>query len=233
MALREIDIRAAVQQHFDDIGHDANTFDIVYENTQARERTQILFDVANQQGGLVIGTGDLSELALGWCTYNADQMSSYNVNAGVPKTLISYLVRWYAAHRASAELSAVLQRVLATPISPELVPGERGEITQHTEALVGPYVLHDFFLYHFMRNGFTPAKIDALAQRAFAGTFDKATIRRWLKVFFQRFMSQQFKRTTLPPGPKVGTVSLSPRGDWRMPDEVSAAALIAAIDALQ
>ena len=233
VALREIDIRAAVQQHFDDIGHDANTFDIVYENTQARERTQILFDVANQQGGLVIGTGDLSELALGWCTYNADQMSSYNVNAGVPKTLISYLVRWYAAHRASAELSAVLQRVLATPISPELVPGERGEITQHTEALVGPYVLHDFFLYHFMRNGFTPAKIDALAQRAFAGTFDKATIRRWLKVFFQRFMSQQFKRTTLPPGPKVGTVSLSPRGDWRMPDEVSAAALIAAIDALQ
>ena len=232
VALHEIDIRAAVQQHFDDIGHAANTFDVVYENTQARERTQILFDVANQQNAILVGTGDLSELALGWCTYNADHMASYNVNTGVPKTLVSYLVRWYATHRAHAELSAVLQRVLSTPISPELVPGRDGQIGQHTEDLVGPYVLHDFFLFHFVRNGFTPAKIDALAQQAFAGAFTKAIIRRWLKVFFERFMSQQFKRTTLPPGPKVGTVSLSPRGDWRMPDEVSAAALIAAIDEL-
>ena len=231
--LREIDIRAAVQQHFDDIGHDANTFDIVYENTQARERTQILFDVANQQGAILVGTGDLSELALGWCTYNADHMASYNVNAGVPKTLVSYLVRWYASHRANAELSAVLQRVLATPISPELVPGRDGQIGQHTEDVVGPYLLHDYFLFHFVRNGFTPAKIDALAQQSFAGAFAKTTIRHWLKVFFQRFMSQQFKRTTLPPGPKVGSVSLSPRGDWRMPDEASAAALLAAIEVLQ
>ena len=231
--LREIDIRAAVQQHFDDIGHDANTFDIVYENTQARERTQVLFDVANQQGAILVGTGDLSELALGWCTYNADHMASYNVNAGVPKTLVSYLVRWYASHRANAELSAVLQRVLATPISPELVPGRDGQIGQHTEDVVGPYLLHDYFLFHFVRNGFTPAKIDALAQQSFAGAFAKNTIRHWLKVFFQRFMSQQFKRTTLPPGPKVGSVSLSPRGDWRMPDEASAAALLAAIEVLQ
>ena len=231
--LREIDIRAAVQQHFDDIGHDANTFDIVYENTQARERTQVLFDVANQQGAILVGTGDLSELALGWCTYNADHMASYNVNAGVPKTLVSYLVRWYASHRANAELSAVLQRVLATPISPELVPGRDGQIGQHTEDVVGPYLLHDYFLFHFVRNGFTPAKIDALAQQSFAGAFTKTTIRHWLKVFFQRFMSQQFKRTTLPPGPKVGSVSLSPRGDWRMPDEASAAALLAAIEVLQ
>ena len=231
--LREIDIRAAVQQHFDDIGHDANTFDIVYENTQARERTQVLFDVANQQGAILVGTGDLSELALGWCTYNADHMASYNVNAGVPKTLVSYLVRWYASHRANAELSAVLQRVLATPISPELVPGRDGQIGQHTEDVVGPYLLHDYFLFHFVRNGFTPAKIDALAQQSFAGAFAKTTIRHWLKVFFQRFMSQQFKRTTLPPGPKVGSVSLSPRGDWRMPDEASAAALLAAIEVLQ
>ena len=231
--LREIDIRAAVQQHFDDIGHDANTFDIVYENTQARERTQVLFDVANQQGAILVGTGDLSELALGWCTFNADHMASYNVNAGVPKTLVSYLVRWYASHRANAELSAVLQRVLATPISPELVPGRDGQIGQHTEDVVGPYLLHDYFLFHFVRNGFTPAKIDALAQQSFAGAFAKTTIRHWLKVFFQRFMSQQFKRTTLPPGPKVGSVSLSPRGDWRMPDEASAAALLAAIEVLQ
>ena len=230
--LREVDIRAAVIQHFADIGHDSSRFDITYENTQARERTQVLFDIANQQGGIVVGTGDLSELALGWCTFNADHMASYNVNASVPKTLIAYLVRWYARHRADAPLAAVLQRVLDTPISPELVPSQDASIGQRTEDLVGPYRLHDFFLYHFLRYGSSPAKIDALAALAFADEFDRGTIRHWLKLFFTRFFSQQFKRTTLPPGPKVGSLSLSPRGDWRMPDEASAAAWLAEIDSL-
>ena len=229
IALREIPIDAAVAQHLKDLAHSAKD-DVVFENAQARERTQLLFDYANRVGGIVVGTGDLSELALGWCTYNADHMASYNVNAGVPKTLVSYLVRWYARHRADPKLAAVLGRVLDTPISPELLAPRDGRISQETEAIIGPYELHDFFLYHYVRDGFEPSKIYALACLAFAGTYDAPTIKRWLKVFFERFFSQQFKRTTLPAGPKVGTVSLSPRGDWRMPDEVSATRLLAEID---
>ena len=230
--LREIPIEAAVDQHLADIAHPGDA-DVTFENVQARERTQILFDTANLMGGIVIGTGDLSELALGWCTFNADQMASYNVNAGVPKTLIAYLVRWYARHRANEGLRAVLERVLETPITPELIPSEDGEIGQQTEAIIGPYELHDFFLYHFLRNGAGAMKIFVLACRAFDGVHAPADIKHWQRVFFQRFFAQQFKRTTLPPGPKVGTVSLSPRGDWRMPDEASAGALLAAIDEIQ
>ena len=227
--LREIPIGAAVAQHLKDLEHTARD-DVVFENAQARERTQLLFDYANRVGGIVVGTGDLSELALGWCTFNADHIASYNVNAGVPKTLVSYLVRWYARHRAGAALAGVLQRVLETPITPELIAPRDGGISQETEAIIGPYELHDFFLYHYVRDGFEPRKIYELARLAFAGNYDAAAIKRWLKVFFERFFSQQFKRTTLPPGPKVGTVSLSPRGDWRMPDEASAASLVAEID---
>jgi len=224
--LREIPIDAAVQQHLADLGHPADLHDVTFENTQARERTQLLFDLANKLGGIVVGTGDLSELALGWCTFNADHMSNYGVNAGVPKTLIAYLVRWYARHRASPELAAVLEEVLDIPISPELVPGtEEDGVAQHTEALVGPYELHDFFLFHYLREGAAPERILALAERAFAERYDAGTVRQWLEVFLRRFHAQQFKRTTLPPGPKVGTVSLSPRGDWRMPDESTPPAL--------
>ena len=230
--LREIPIAAAVEQHLADIAHPGDA-DVTFENVQARERTQILFDTANLVGGIVVGTGDLSELALGWCTFNADQMASYNVNAGVPKTLIAYLVRWYARHRADDELGAVLERVLKTPITPELIPSEDGEISQRTEAIIGPYELHDFFLYHFLRDGAGAEKIFVLARRAFDGLHAPGEIKRWFKVFFERFFAQQFKRTTLPPGPKVGTVSLSPRGDWRMPDEASARALLAAIDDIE
>ena len=230
--LREIPIEAAVEQHLADIAHPGDA-DVTFENVQARERTQILFDTANLTGGIVVGTGDLSELALGWCTFNADQMASYNVNAGVPKTLIAYLVRWYARHRAGKELQPILERVLDTPITPELVPSEDGEIGQRTEEIIGPYELHDFFLFHFLRSGAGAAKIFELATRAFDGDYPPAEIKRWLGVFFRRFFAQQFKRTTLPPGPKVGTVSLSPRGDWRMPDEASAGALLAAIDNLR
>lgn len=230
--LREIPIEAAVDQHLADISHPGDA-DVTFENVQARERTQILFDTANLMGGLVVGTGDLSELALGWCTFNADQMASYNVNAGVPKTLIAYLVRWYARHRANDDLRAVLERVLDTPITPELIPSEDGEITQQTEAIIGPYELHDFTLYHFLRNGAGAFKIFVLACRAFDGVYTPSEIKHWLRVFFARFFAQQFKRTTLPPGPKVGTVSLSPRGDWRMPDEASAGALLAAIDEIE
>lgn len=220
VTLLEIPIHAAVDQHLEDLGHDPDVYDVTFENAQARERTQLLFNLANKHGGLVVGTGDLSELALGWCTFNGDHMASYNVNAGVPKTLIAYLVRWYARHRCSADLASVLEGVLATPISPELVPAtDDAEVAQHTEALVGPYELHDFFLYHYVRHGSAPDKIRWLAGRAFAQRYDEATIERWLGVFLHRFHSQQFKRSTLPPGPKVGTVSLSPRGDWRMPDE--------------
>ncbi len=229
IALREIPIGAAVAQHLDDLQHTSED-DVVFENAQARERTQLLFDYANRVGGIVVGTGDLSELALGWCTFNADHIAGYNVNAGVPKTLVAYLVRWYARHRAGDKLAAVLRRVLDTPITPELIAPEDGRISQRTEDIIGPYELHDFFLYHYVRDGFEPRKIYALARLAFAGSHDAATVKRWLKVFFQRFFSQQYKRTTLPPGPKVGTVSLSPRGDWRMPDEASAAALVAEID---
>lgn len=230
--LREIPIESAVDQHLADISHPGDA-DVTFENVQARERTQILFDTANLMGGIVVGTGDLSELALGWCTFNADQMASYNVNAGVPKTLIAYLVRWYARHRADDDLRAVLERVLATPITPELIPSEDGEIRQETEAIIGPYELHDFFLYHFLRNGAGATKIFVLACRAFDGSYAPHEIKHWLRVFFGRFFAQQFKRTTLPPGPKVGTVSLSPRGDWRMPDEASAGALLAAIDEIE
>ena len=227
--LREISISAAVAQHLNDLEHSGED-DVVFENAQARERTQLLFDYANQVGGIVVGTGDLSELALGWCTFNADHIASYNVNAGVPKTLVSYLVRWYARHRASGELAGVLDRVIDTPITPELIPPRDGRISQETEAIIGPYELHDFFLYHYVRDGFEPRKIYELARLAFDGRYEGATIRQWLKLFFERFFSQQYKRTTLPPGPKVGSVSLSPRGDWRMPDEASAASIIAEID---
>jgi len=227
----EISIDAAVRQHLADLSHSTRN-DVVFENAQARERTQILFNYANKVGGLVVGTGDLSELALGWCTYNADHMSSYNVNASVPKTMMAYLVRWYAGHRASPELAEVLARVLDTPISPELLEVEAGRITQTTETIVGPYELHDFFLFHFLRNGAGPEKLFALARLAFADRYPPAELQRWLRVFLQRFFTQQFKRTTLPPGPKVGSVSLSPRGDWRMPDEASVAGLLAAVDAL-
>ena len=224
--LREVDISAAVGQHLDALGHEGAP-DVVFENAQARERTQILFDVANQVGGIVVGTGDLSELALGWCTFNADQTASYNVNAGVPKTLVACMVRWYARHRAGGALRSVLERVLATPITPELLPAAAGRSGQRTEELVGPFELHDFFLFHFLRGGAGAGKLFALACGAFAGSYSPAEVKRWLTVFLQRFFAQQFKRTTLPPGPKVGTASLSPRGNWRMPDEASASAFLA------
>jgi NAD+ synthase (glutamine-hydrolysing) len=231
--LIEIPIAAAVTQHLKDLDHPVGQHDVVYENAQARERTQLLFNYANKVGGIVVGTGDLSELALGWCTFNGDHMANYNVNASVPKTMIAYLVRWYARHRATNNLAKVLDTVLKTPISPELLPpSEDGSISQATESIIGPYELHDFFLYHYLRNGFGPRKIYALALTSFAGTYPDDTVKRWMKLFFGRFFSQQFKRTTLPPGPKVGTVSLSPRGDWRMPDEATADAMIAGIDAL-
>ena len=228
-AIREISIEQAVRSHLDDIGHDG-AYDVTFENVQARERTQILFDIANQVGGIVVGTGDLSELALGWCTFNADHMAHYNVNASVPKTMVAYLVRWYGRHRAGAELAAVLERVLDTPITPELVPSESGAVAQKTEAIIGPYELHDFFLYHYMRTGAAPDKIYALASLAFAEDYSGEDIRRWLKVFFRRFFAAQFKRTTLPAGPKVGTVALSPRGDWRMPDEADASAALKSLE---
>ena len=219
---REINIAKSVTQHFEDIGHDASVHDVTYENSQARERTQILMDVANQVGGMVIGTGDLSELALGWCTYNGDHMSMYGVNGGVPKTLVQYLIRYLALLPAFAEQRDVLIDVIDTPISPELTPAdENGNIAQKTEDLVGPYELHDFFLYYHMRWGFRPSKIYMLAQRAFDGKYDDETIRKWLLTFCRRFFNQQFKRSCLPDGPKVGSVSLSPRGDWRMPSDAA------------
>jgi NAD+ synthase (glutamine-hydrolysing) len=218
---RTISINKATTQHFIDIGHDPNDHSVTYENAQARERTQILFDVANQVGGIVIGTGDLSELALGWCTYNADHMANYGVNAGVPKTLVRHLVGWYASNSADEATAKLLRSVLDTPVSPELLPPDAaGNIVQETEDVLGPYELHDFFLWHFLRNGSRPQKIRALAVHAFVGAYDAATVDRWLRVFLTRFHRQQFKRTTLPPSPKVGSVSVSPRGDLRMPDEV-------------
>ncbi len=219
--LREISIREAVLQHFDAIGHDPDRHDVTYENAQARERTQILMDLANQVGGLVIGTGDLSELALGWATYNGDHMSMYGVNSSVPKTLVRHLVR-HAAENLVPDLHDLLLDVLDTPVSPELLPPQNGEISQKTEQIVGPYDLHDFFLYYFVRFGFTPRKILRLAEHAFAGRFDRTTIKHWLTVFLKRFFSQQFKRSCLPDGPKVGSVTLSPRGDWRMPSDAQA-----------
>ena len=218
VTIREISIAKAVTQHFEDIGHDISQHDITYENSQARERTQILMDVANQVNGLVVGTGDLSELALGWATYNGDHMSMYGVNAGVPKTLIRYLVSYVAGEMATDTLLDIVD----TPISPELIPAdEKGHIKQKTEDLVGPYELHDFFIYYFLRYGFSPKKIYIMAQKAFAKTYDDATIKKWLTTFCRRFFTQQFKRSCLPDGPKVGTVSLSPRGDWRMPSDAS------------
>ena len=216
----EISIAKAVTQHFEDIGHNAAVHDITYENSQARERTQILMDMANRLNALVVGTGDLSELALGWATYNGDHMSMYGVNAGVPKTLIQYLIRFLAGQEAFTPQRATLLDVVDTPISPELTPADSsGNIKQKTEDLVGPYELHDFFLYHFMRFGFRPAKIYMLAQNAFASHYDAATIKKWLSTFCRRFFAQQFKRSCLPDGPKVGSISLSPRGDWRMPSD--------------
>jgi NAD+ synthase (glutamine-hydrolysing) len=236
ISIREISIKKSVMQHFEDIGHNADNHDVTYENSQARERTQILMDVSNQVGGFVVGTGDLSELALGWATYNGDHMSMYGVNAGVPKTLIQHLVRHvagqYAEKADGQEVSRTLLDIVDTPISPELIPAnEKGEIQQKTEDLVGPYELHDFFLFYFLRYGFSPEKIFLLAQQAFqqkevfdrnAGHYDDATIRHWLKTFLRRFFAQQFKRSCLPDGPKIGSVSLSPRGDWRMPSDAAA-----------
>ncbi|HIR93161.1 MAG TPA: NAD(+) synthase [Candidatus Egerieimonas intestinavium] len=217
--LREVDIREAVTTHFRDIGQDAGTHDVTYENSQARERTQVLMDIANQKNGLVVGTGDLSELALGWATYNGDHMSMYGVNASIPKTLVRHLVRYWADTCGEEKLSAILLDVLDTPVSPELLPPKDGNIAQKTEDLVGPYELHDFFLYYMMRVGYGPAKIYRVAQKAFGGTYDRETILKWLKKFYWRFFSQQFKRSCLPDGPKVGSVALSPRGDWRMPSD--------------
>jgi NAD+ synthase (glutamine-hydrolysing) len=218
----EIPITKAVVQHFEDIGHDASHHDVTYENSQARERTQILMDLANKLNAMVVGTGDLSELALGWATYNGDHMSMYGVNAGIPKTLIQYLIRYIAQQPDFLAERETLNDIVATPISPELTPADaEGNIKQKTEDLVGPYELHDFFLYYFMRFGFRPAKIYLLACHAFGNAYDRATIKKWLTTFCRRFFAQQFKRSCLPDGPKVGSISLSPRGDWRMPSDAS------------
>ncbi len=217
--LRTVDITKAVTQHFADIGQDPETHDVTYENAQARERTQVLMDLANQVNGLVIGTGDLSELALGWCTYNGDQMSMYAVNASIPKTLVRHVVAYAADTAGDEKLTAALRDILDTPVSPELLPPEDGKISQKTEDIVGPYELHDFFLYYIVRWGFPPAKVLRLAEYAFRGDYDRATILKWLKIFYKRFFAQQFKRSASPDGPKVGTVDLSPRGSWRMPSD--------------
>ena len=222
VSFREIPIGAAVMQHFSDIGQDPNCHDVTYENAQARERTQVLMDLANQKGGMVIGTGDLSELALGWATYNGDHMSMYGVNASIPKTLVRYLVR-YAAQQAQPQLQALLLDILDTPVSPELLPPVDGVISQKTEDLVGPYELHDFFLYYMLRFGFGPAKIYRMARLAFAQRYEDDIIKKWLVTFCRRFFAQQFKRSCLPDGPKVGSVTLSPRGDFRMPSDACAA----------
>lgn len=224
VTIREVPIADAVMQHFADIGHDASVHDVTYENAQARERTQILMDIANQVGGMVLGTGDLSELALGWATYNGDHMSMYGINAGVPKTLVKCLVRWIASQSGNSDIHDALMDVVDTPISPELIPAdEKGNISQVTEDLVGPYELHDFVLYYVLRYGFEPRRIFFLACHAFRGVYERDTIKHWMAVFFHRFFSQQFKRSCLPDGPKVGSVGLSPRGDWKMPSDASAA----------
>lgn len=232
VTLRTIDITEAVKRHFEDIGHDIGLHNVTFENTQARERTQVLMDIANQTEGLVIGTGDMSELALGWATYNGDHMSMYGVNASVPKTLVRHIVRYAADYSDTKELQAVLMDILDTPVSPELLPPDNGEISQKTEELVGPYELHDFFLYYVVRWGFTPSKILRLAEYAFAGEYSRDTILSWLKVFYRRFFSQQFKRSCLPDGPKVGSVTLSPRGDWRMPSDAAAALWLEELETL-
>jgi len=224
ISANEISIVPAVEQHFSDIGQPENCFDAVYENSQARERTQILMDVANRLGGFVVGTGDLSEAALGWCTFNGDQMSMYHVNIGVPKTLIRHIISWVATEHANEAIAKTLADIVDTPISPELTPPDaHGKIAQKTEDIVGPYELHDFFLHHFCGNGFSPEKILLLARHAFAGVYEETTLKKWLRVFLRRFFSQQFKRSACPDGPKVISIGLSPRGDWRMPSDASAA----------
>jgi NAD+ synthase (glutamine-hydrolysing) len=234
VTIREINISKAVMQHFSDIGHDATVHDVTYENSQARERTQILMDVANQTNGMVIGTGDLSELALGWATYNGDHMSMYGVNASIPKTLVKHLVQWVAENEVDSESRITLLDIVDTPISPELIPAdENGNIKQKTEDLVGPYELHDFFLYNVMRFGFRPAKIYMMACSAFNGTYDHATIKKWLYTFYRRFFNQQFKRSCLPDGPKVGSISISPRGDWRMPSDATSRQWLEEISTLE
>ena len=233
VTIKEISIVDAVKQHFADIDHDINNHNITYENSQARERTQILMDYSNKCGGIVLGTGDLSELALGWATYNGDHMSMYGVNASIPKTLVKYLVRWFALTGFASDkaTSDTLLDIVDTPISPELIPAdEKGNIKQKTEDLVGPYELHDFFLFHMIRLGFSPEKIFTLCAIAYEGIYDKPFILRWLREFYRRFFQQQFKRSCLPDGPKVGSVSLSPRGDWRMPSDASAALWLAECD---
>ena len=218
---KEINITESVKSHFKDIGQNEKNTDVTYENSQARERTQVLMDIANKSGGLVVGTGDLSELALGWATYNGDHMSMYGVNASVPKTLVRYIVK-HVAEESKVKTKKVLLDILDTPVSPELIPAENGEIKQKTEDIVGPYVLHDFFLYHFVRSGFAPSKIFKIAEATFEGEYDSKTIYKWLETFIKRFFAQQFKRSCLPDGVKVGSVALSPRGDWRMPSDASA-----------
>jgi len=233
ITIREISIKEACLQHFADLGHDIEKHDVTYENGQARERTQILMDAANQMNGFVVGTGDLSELALGWATYNGDHMSMYGVNSSVPKTLVRHLVNWVAERTKDESTRQTLLDIVDTPISPELIPAdEQGNITQKTEDLVGPYELHDFFLYYLLRWGFRPAKIYLLARQAFGQKYDDATIRKWLKTFCRRFFAQQYKRSCLPDGPKVGSCSLSPRGDWRMPSDASSALWLKECDEL-
>ena len=230
--LSEVNIREAVSLHFKDIGQDSGNHDVTYENSQARERTQVLMDIANKVGGLVIGTGDMSELALGWATYNGDHMSMYGVNGGVPKTLVRHLVKYYADTCDNEELREVLLDVLDTPVSPELLPPVDGQISQKTEDLVGPYELHDFFLYYMLRCGFEPSKIYRLAKQSFAGQYEDAVILKWLKNFYRRFFQQQFKRSCLPDGPKVGSVAVSPRGDLRMPSDACATLWLEQVEAL-
>lgn len=231
---RTVSIKEAVLQHFKDIGHDVSDFSVTYENAQARERTQVLMDIANKEGGIVLGTGDLSEAALGWCTYNGDHMSMYNVNADIPKTLVRWIIASVCETNVMPETTDVLLRILDTPISPELLPPDAvGKIAQKTEDIVGPYALHDFFLYYAIRYQYTPAKIFALAKIAFDGHFDGATIKKWLGVFWHRFFTQQFKRNAMPDGVKVGSVCLSPRGDWQMPSDASAALWLSEIEAIE
>ena len=235
ITVKEISIRGAVERHFSDIGHDPAVQDVVYENSQARERTQILMDYSNEVNGIVVGTGDLSELALGWATYNGDHISMYGVNAGIPKTLVKYLVEWFADvyFADNDKIAPALKDIVDTPISPELIPAAAdGEIKQKTEDLVGPYELHDFFLYNMLRHGFAPRKIYWLACQAFGLDYDCDTIKKWLKTFVRRFFSQQFKRSCMPDGPKVGSISLSPRGDWRMPSDAAAALWVKECDEL-
>ncbi len=233
VSLRIVPIAPAVRQHFEDIGHDENIHDVTYENSQARERTQILMDIANQVNGIVIGTGDLSELALGWCTFNGDHISMYNVNVDIPKTLVQYVVEWCATTEFSGEEQRLLLDILHTPISPELLPGSDDTITQDTEQTLGPYIVHDFILYYAIRMGFTPVKIVLYAERAFAGVYTFAQIMQWARIFYKRFFAHQFKRSCLPDGPKIGSLSLSPRGYWRMPSDALATVWLEALDALE